>query len=110
MTQTVELPSTMSSFSDILTQLPIGHDLILTKDQQPFAVVTRTASQHVVSGPGSAKSPDAWMSPEFNDSFDESDFDSPFANAEAEWKDLAAADTIETLAAQTPFAVNRRRW
>ena len=67
MSQTFSLSNTMPQFAELVKRLGHGEELILTQDNQPVAVVTRTQRRPIDAQPGTAKNPDYWMSPDFNE-------------------------------------------
>ncbi len=65
MPRTLPLSAALPHFAEIVAGMTPGEEFVLTVGGEPAAVVTRPARTSWPCQPGTAKSPSAWMAPDF---------------------------------------------
>jgi antitoxin (DNA-binding transcriptional repressor) of toxin-antitoxin stability system len=68
---TMNLQDVQSHLQEVIDGLNPGEPLIITKDGEPVATLTRSERKQWPSKAGSAKTPGFWMAPDFDAPLDE---------------------------------------
>lgn len=66
MTRTLPLAAAQPALAELVAGMVPGDELVLTKNGEPVAVVTRPPRTSWPSQPGTAKDRSFWMSPDFD--------------------------------------------
>ena len=62
----ITIEEAQTRLSEVISELLSGEELVITRDGQPVAILTRSSRVSWPCQPGSAKDQSHWMAPDFD--------------------------------------------